>query len=111
MPTRLVRYDLASGGSIVVEEAYEDRGGYVGRDDVVQTASQKFEDALAVLRPATQAVMAHIQTLIDGPEEITLELGFSLKGEVGAVIAKTSAEGSFKLSLKWQPKPEPAADV
>jgi hypothetical protein len=27
-----------------------------------------------------------------------------LKGEVGAVIAKTAAEGSFKLSLKWKPQ-------
>ncbi len=105
MPTKLVRYSLADGGSIVVEEAVDDRGGYVGRDDVVQIASQRFEDALAVLRPATAAVMAQVQTLIDGPDEVELELGFSLKGEVGAVIAKTSAEGSFKLSLKWKPKP------
>jgi len=51
--------------------------------------------------------MAQIQTLIDRPKRITLELEFSLKGEVGAVIAKTPAEGSFKLSLKWEPKPEP----
>jgi Trypsin-co-occurring domain 1 len=41
--------------------------------------------------------------LTDRPEEVALELGFSLKGEVGAVIAKTAAEGSFKLSIKWRP--------
>ena len=103
MATRLVRYDLANGASIVVEEEIDDRGGYVGRGDVVEPARQKFEEALAMLRPATAAVMAEIQTLVDGPEEIQLELGFSLKGEIGAVIAKTAAEGSFKLSLKWKP--------
>ena len=103
MGTRLVRYELASGGSIVVEEEADDRGGYVGRGEVIEPARQKFEAALAMLRPATAAVMAEIQTLVDGPEEIQLELGFSLKGEFGAVIARTAAEGSFKLSLKWKP--------
>ena len=103
MGTRLVRYELASGASILVEEEISDRGGYVGRGDVIEPERQRFEEALATLRPATTAVMAEIQTLIDGPEEIQLELGFSLKGEVGAVIAKTAAEGSFKLSLKWKP--------
>lgn len=40
-------------------------------------------------------------------EEITLERGFPLIGEVGAVIAQRFAEGSFKLSLKRKPTPEP----
>jgi hypothetical protein len=83
MAMKLVRYELVSGASIVVEEEIDDRGGYVGRGDVVEPARQKFEEALAMLRPATAAVMAEIQTLIDGPEEVQLELGFSLKGEVG----------------------------
>ena len=103
MGTRLVRYDLANGASVVVEEEIDDRGGYVGRGDVVEPARQRFEEALATLRPATAAVMAEVQALVAGPEEVQLELGFSLKGEVGAVIAKTAAEGSFKLSLKWKP--------
>jgi hypothetical protein len=77
--------------------------GYVARGDVVEPARQKFEEALAMLRPATATVMAEIRTLIYGPEEVQLELGFSLKGEVGAAIAKTAAEGSFKLSIKWKP--------
>ena len=111
MATRLVRYELASGGSIVVEEEVGDRGGYVSRGDVVESAHQKFEEALAILRPATAAVMAEIRTLIYGPEEVQLEVGFSLKGEVGAVIAKTAAEGSFKLSIKWKPATETNAKV
>lgn len=103
MGTKLVRYELAGGGSIVVEEAVDDRGGYVGRGGVVEEAQQKFEEALAALRPATAAVVAQVGALVERPEEVQLELGFSLKGEVGAVIAKTAAEGSFKLSLKWKP--------
>jgi hypothetical protein len=105
MPTRLVRYDLATGGSILVEEAISDRGGLVGGDEgVINRAGLSFEAALATLRPAASAVMKAVENLIEGPEEVQLELGFSLKGEVGAVIAKTAAEGSFKLSLKWKPR-------
>ena len=103
MGTKLVCYKMADGSSIVVEEAVDDRGGYVGRGDVIEAAQRGFEEALAALRPATAAVMAQINGLMEKPDEVQLELGFSLKGEVGAVIAKTAAEGSFKLSLKWKP--------
>jgi predicted site-specific integrase-resolvase len=103
MPTRLVAYPLDDGRKILVEEAVEDRGGLAGRGDVVETARQSFQDALATLRPAVAAVIAQVEGLVRKPDEIGLEIGFSLKGEVGAVIARTAAEGSFKLSLKWRP--------
>lgn len=102
MPTRLVRYDLASGGSVVVEESVADQGGLVGAGDVVEAARQRFEEALAGIRPATAAVLEQVASLVDGPDTVALELGFSLKGEVGAVIAKTAAEGSFKLTMTWK---------
>ena len=101
---KLVRYELAGGGSIVVEEAVEDRGGLVGASDVIAAAGQRFEDALATIRPAIAAVMAQVEALVEEPDEVALELGFSLSGEVGAVLAKTAGEGSLKLSLKWQPR-------
>jgi hypothetical protein len=41
--------------------------------------------------------------LVQKPDEIGLEIGFRPKGEVGVVIARTAADGSFKLSLKWRP--------
>lgn len=102
MPTRLVRYGLASGGSVVVEETITDQGGLVGAGDLVETARQRFEEALAGIRPATAAVLEHVASLADGPDTVTLELGFSLKGEVGAIIARTAAEGCFKLSMSWK---------
>jgi DNA-directed RNA polymerase specialized sigma24 family protein len=103
MPIRLVAYPLADGRKILVEEAVEDHGGLAGRGDVVETARQSFQDALATLRPAVAAVIAQVEGLARKPDEIGLEIGFSLKGEVGAVIARTAADGSFKLSLKWRP--------
>jgi hypothetical protein len=83
MATKLVRYEFAGGGSVVVEEQTEDRGGLVGRGDVVETAGRKFEEALATLRPAAAAVIEAVEGLVARPEEVTLELGFTLKGELG----------------------------
>ena len=103
MATKLVRYEMKNGSSIIVEEEIDDRGGLVARSDMVETAKASFEDALASVRPAVEAVLEQIDSLVSKPEEITLELGISLKAEVGAIIAKTALEGSFKLSLKWKP--------
>jgi len=36
------------------------------------------------------------------PDEISLELGGVLSGEVGWVFAKSSAEASVKITLKWK---------
>lgn len=102
MPTRLVRYELADGGSVIVEESVADRGGLVGAGDVVETARLRFEEALAGIGPATAAVLNQVATLVDGPDSVALELGFCLKGSVGAVIASTAAEGSFKLTMTWK---------
>lgn len=102
MPTRLVRYNLATGGSVIVEEFVTDQGGLVGAGDVVETARQRFEDALSGIRPAAAAVLEQVASLVDGPDTVALELGFTLKGEVGAVIAKTAAEGCFKLTMTWK---------
>lgn len=102
MPTQFVRYDLASGGSVIVEEIGTDQGGLVGAGDLVEVARQRFEEALAGIRPATAAVLDQVSSLVDGPDAVTLEIGFSLKGELGAVIAKTAAEGCFKLTMTWK---------
>lgn len=104
MPIRLTSYALPDGRSVVVEESIEDRGGLAGRgSDVVEKAKQSFHDALTTLRPAVTAVIEQVEGLAKKPDEVGLEIGFNLKGEVGAVIARTAAEGSFKLSLKWKP--------
>jgi Trypsin-co-occurring domain 1 len=99
---QLVRYELIDGASIVVEERDVDGGGFVGRGQVVEAAQQTFEEAIAVLRPATSAVLSQVRSLLDAPNEVELELSFSLRCDVGLVVAKSAAEGAFKLSLKWK---------
>lgn len=66
------------------------------------TAQRCIEEALAGIRPPTAAVLDQVASLVEGPDQVALELGFSLKGELGAVIARTAAEGCFKLTMTWK---------
>ncbi|ABC22087.1 hypothetical protein Rru_A1286 [Rhodospirillum rubrum ATCC 11170] len=106
MPIRLVPYDLAAGGRIIVEENVVDQGDLVagGMGGLAQKAKQTFEEALAGIRPAVSAVLEEITSLSNGPHKVNVEVGFVLKGQVGAVIASSATEASIKLSVTWDRK-------
>lgn len=61
--------------SIVVEEATDDRNGYVGRGDVVEEAGKKFEEALATLRPATLVILTEIAGMTTEPRRDSVKTG------------------------------------
>jgi hypothetical protein len=105
MPTRLVPYDLSDGSQIIVEEEYVDRGGMVANPvtGLAAKAKKGFEETLAAIRPTVAAVMDQLSGIAEQPDQITLELGFALKGEVGAVLTKAATEGTIKLTLTWKP--------
>ncbi|SIT07680.1 CU044_2847 family protein [Insolitispirillum peregrinum] len=105
MPIRLVPYDLPNGQQIIVEEEVADRGGMVANtgSGLAAKARQSFDQALAAIRPSLASVMDQVDSLATRPEQVTVELGFTLKGEVGAVIAKSAAEANIKISLTWKP--------
>ena len=100
---KLIKYEM-DGGSVVVEvdddlvpaEARVSRAGYV------ETAQKKFDEALAVVRPVADAVVAQVDSLIKAPDEFAVEFGIKFTAETGAIIAKTGAEGSFKVSIVWK---------
>ena len=38
-------------------------------------------------------------------QEVEMELGFKLTADAGVILARTSAEGHCKVSVKWVRKP------
>lgn len=46
-----------------------------------------------------------------GPDEICLELGAGLSGEVGWFFAKSSLDASIKISLTWKKPDDPAPQI
>lgn len=103
---RYIKFPTKDDESITVEVELEDEGyGNVkaGRaDDVAEQAEETFEEALASIRPATEAVIDHLRDL--QPKEAAVEFGIKLDANAGAIIASASATSNFKVTLKWHPE-------
>ena len=102
----LIEFPLEDGGNIVVEvnEAKELGGTErAGRDaeEGSERASQTFEQALSKLRPAAEKVIVVLRELVHRPDELEMEFGFNMHAEAGIIIAATSTEANYKVTLRW----------
>ena len=110
--TRLVMYQLADGGTVVVE-VDDDQAGPIqvgtipagpiqaGRrlGEVAKEVATTFEDALSGVTSAAQAVSRELRTL--EPDELTIQIGLKMTAELGAIIAKAGGEANFSVTMKW----------
>jgi hypothetical protein len=101
--TYLVEVPVEGGATIAVE--VEGDGAGVVRaarpGEVIATATKSFEAALERLQPMAQALVDKLGGLADRPDEIGVEFGIKLSMDAGLVIARTSGEANFKVSLQW----------
>ncbi|HSO20634.1 MAG TPA: CU044_2847 family protein [Desulfosarcina sp.] len=107
---RMLEYDM--DGEKVYVEADDDGSGTQrvarGGEPVVATDS-KFQEAIARIRPAAEAVLNTFREM-NTPDEIGLEFGVKFNAKAGAVFASVDSEATFKVSLKWtNPKGTPKA--
>jgi hypothetical protein len=100
--TRLVRFPLEDGGSIVVEvdEAVAGPVRAAKPGEVIATAGETFERAVAGLRPVVEVILRQLRDL--GPETVTVELGVKFGGEAGVILAKSTVEAACKVTLAWK---------
>jgi len=81
------------------------RGGLLGGETrtsrTAEHASSHFQDAIAHIRPAAEAVLQSL-TEMNSPDEINLEFGVKFSAKVGAILASADSEATFKVSLKWK---------
>lgn len=105
--TRLVEYPLQDGSTILVEVEDLQRPG-IGRvargsgGEIIDRAKQTFEQVVASIRPAANAILAQLRSLATQPDEIEVEFGLGISGEAGAFIAKASTEANIKVTLTWK---------
>lgn len=109
----LLRFDLEGGGSVVAEL---DRvsGGVVeaaNASDVVARAAASFESALEGVRQAAASTLRRMAELPQRPDEVTIEFGIQLDAEVGAVLARTGAQGHLQVQLTWHRDAGDAGDA
>ena len=104
MAKKLIEYQLDDGSLVYVEvEAPVDEGPQrVSRsgESIPEKVQTSFNEAIARLRPAADAVLQAFQGL-NTPAEIGLEFGVKFSAKAGAIIASVDSEAVFKVSLKW----------
>lgn len=100
----LLRFELEDGGSVVAQMDSVD-GGVVdatSASDVVARATGSFESALEGVRRAAASTLRRMSTLPQRSDEVTIEFGIQLDAEVGAVLARTGAQGHLQVQVTWR---------
>ncbi|WP_325750284.1 CU044_2847 family protein [Streptomyces sp.] len=78
----------------------------VGRGSrAITRAEQSLEQMLDVVRPVADAFVGRCRGMLRSPDEATLEFGMALSAEAKVVIAGSSAEANFSVSLTWHSSP------
>jgi Trypsin-co-occurring domain 1 len=109
---RFVEFQLLDDGTTIVvevdvpEEEEGVRRAASGTEQKPERAPQTFEQALSKIRPATEKVIMTLRDLIQQPDEIEMEFGFSLNAEAGVIVASASTKANYKVTLHWNSQVE-----
>lgn len=76
------------------------RSGRTG--ELAEEASVSLEEALERVAPAAGALIAKLRGAAEGIDQIDVQFGLKLSGEVGAIIAKSSIEANFTITVTWK---------
>lgn len=107
---RLVEFPLDDGGAVTVavtgagpgRPSRETTRGMRREADVVERSRVSFDTAVAMVRPAADALLTKLQELDRVPNEIQVEFGIELAAEAGAFIATASTAAQFRVSMTWR---------
>src|ERR1700730_7908391 len=100
---RVVETKLADDGPLMVEAGEADgvvpgprtRGrGSVTPDAVTQKAQSTFEDAMKVVAPTAEKLIAQLHQLDRAPDQVMLQFGLSMTAHAGVVLS-ASVTGNF----------------
>ena len=102
-----IEYELEDGTTVLIESS-EPESGVVraSRDkegNVIKKAGQKFEAALAGIKPWADALRRQLDDLL--ADEIEVTFGVKAVGEAGNfAVGKVGAEANYEVTLKWSNK-------
>jgi hypothetical protein len=103
---RFIEFKMEDDNRIIVEVDEPETGGTTRAShrsgEIAEAAKETFEQALGKIRPATEKVIGTLRGLAHKPDEIEMEFGFSMSAEAGVVIASTSTQANYKVTLRWK---------
>ncbi|HLX57755.1 MAG TPA: CU044_2847 family protein [Ktedonobacteraceae bacterium] len=99
----LVEFPLEGGGSIIamVDEPESEGTIRAGRGDTITKAKETLETALNKVLPATGLAIEKLRNLGSKPDEVEVTFGMSLSTVAGIIIASTSADANFSVTVHW----------
>ena len=99
----LTRWETGKGSVIVEVDSHEPGFQSISRKpgETIHDAKAHFEDTMESIRDAALSTFKKFEVI--GPENVEIEFGVKLNAAVGAVIARTSAEGHLTVKLRWSP--------
>lgn len=97
--TALVKFPLDNSTGFVLVEVDDGTATTLTSPSDAEKASTSFQTAVAKLKPISQAVMDQIKEL--APKGVTIEIGVKFSAEAGVILAKTSGEGTCKVTISW----------
>jgi hypothetical protein len=98
------RIEGAQGETIPVE-VDEELSGVVRSarpGELAEEARQSLEAALERVAPAAGALIGKLRAAVEGVDSVNVQFGIKLSGEVGAIVAKTSVDANFTVSVTWK---------
>ena len=72
-----------------------------GANEVIGRATERFDEAVAQIVRMGQDAVRKARASATPPDAIDVELGLKLTAKTGFVIAESSGEANFKVTLKW----------
>src|SRR5258705_8752536 len=93
----VVRYALDDGSVVLFEVEPLDGFAEASTDRVVGRVREAVGPAVRAAREVLEQVKA------DGPSEVEVKFGIKVSGTMDWLVAKAATEGSFEVTLRWQP--------
>ena len=90
-PPVLVEFTLAPGLKKVSRTDQE----------IVEKSTKALDSAMNSIQQMARRVSTTVNDLTERPDQVKVEFGIKLDGEVGALIAKTGIEASINVTITW----------
>ena len=101
----LIEVPLDGAEPVIMEIDDEGNGSLVPAarpGEIVATATKSLDTALERLQPMAQALISSLRDVAERPDEVGIEFGLKMNLQAGLVVARTSGEANFKVTLQWK---------
>lgn len=104
--THLKPFQLSNGSVVEIEIEEQERygAGAVGAGGKLKQTAETLKEALAGVPEIAEDIYSTVSERLSSADEIQVEFGLKLGVDMGIIVAKSSAEANFKISVKWTPE-------